>query len=297
MKYFIILVLLLLLAGIILLIIAVKGARKLHISKVILRPSKTRDNDLSHFEKIKECYIPDIDIQSLQKDGKHRLIFFSDLHAEYCFLPVENFCKILDDICSRTSVDALVFGGDIQSNAEGYEKGKTYMNSLSEKCKSLNIPFIGVTGNHDTRISEEQVRACGFKVLSGDYIDMGDYLISGIDDSGRLNRIWYPNPLPHCDKRHILLSHNPDWILEAAGRKELESVDHMLSGHIHGGQIKLPFNLENLAIRKDLLPKRKVIEGVFDAGGVSFFISRGLGCVLLPLRLFSDPEISIVELE
>ena len=59
----------------------------------------------------------------------------------------------------------------------------------------------------------------------------------------------------------------------------------------------MPFNFENVAIRKDILPKRKVIKGVFDGAGVSFFISKGLGCVLVPFRFLAKPEITIVEIE
>ena len=60
---------------------------------------------------------------------------------------------------------------------------------------------------------------------------------------------------------------------------------------------KKPFNFENIAIRQDALPKRKIIKGVYDGAGMTFFISRGLGCVRLPLRFLADPEITVIELE
>ena len=297
MKYFIIILSLLFLIALICLIIAIIGARSFHLSTARLTRSKTSKNDTDDIRKLKENYTRDITPEALKKDGKKRLIFFSDLHAEYCFMPREKFCDLIGQIASKTDIDAVVFGGDICNKAHNAKVGIEYMQAIAAKCKESDIPFLGVTGNHDVGLTPEQIASCGFTDLRGTFCDMGDYIISGINDSGRENRVWASNPITEPAKRHILVSHNPDWLLEAAKTGDLKGIDHMLSGHIHGGQIRLPFNIENLAIRKDLLPKRRIIDGVFDGAGMTFFISRGLGCVLLPFRFFADPEITIVEFD
>lgn len=297
MKYFIIIFSLLFAVALICLVIAIAGARSFHLSLARLTRSKTSKDDTDDIRKLKTFYTRDIALSALKKDGKRRFIFFSDLHAEYCFMSKERFCDLIGEIASRTDIDAVVFGGDICNKPQDAKTGIEYMKAIAAKCKESDIPFLGVTGNHDVGLTDEQISSCGFTDLRGTFCDMGDYIISGIDDSGRDDRVWYPNPVKEPGKRHILVSHNPDWLLEAAKTGDLNGIDHMLSGHIHGGQIRLPFNIENLAIRKDLLPKRKIIDGVFDGAGMTFFISRGLGCVLLPLRFFADPEISIIELD
>ena len=91
----------------------------------------------------------------------------------------------------------------------------------------------------------------------------------------------------------MLAIHNPDSILHF---KEGDHVDFMLSGHFHAGQIKMPFRLEFLVLRSDKLPQQKVIEGVFEHNGTTMFITRGVGCNKLPLRLGAYPEVSVVEI-
>lgn len=71
----------------------------------------------------------------------------------------------------------------------------------------------------------------------------------------------------------------------------------MISGHVHGGQIRLPFGIENKIFRKDALPKKNVVKGVFDGAGIKFFISKGIGCIMVPFRFLSRPEMTFIEIE
>lgn len=298
MKYFIIIIILLLLAYITVTVISMIGAKKFHISFAKLQKAKSPKGGAADFTKDKTVYRKDIRTEDLSENGKSHFVFFSDLHAEYCFMPPERFCAIIDDISSRIKIDAVIFGGDIANKKETDHIGIDYLQKIAAHLQEKGIAFIGTTGNHDTILSEEQVASCGFIDLRKENFETDSYIITAVNDSGRHNRIWdHTRITEDPGKRHILVSHNPDWILTAIERNELKHIDHMLSGHIHGGQFRLPFNLENLAIRKDILPKRRVIDGVFDGAGITFFISRGLGCVLVPFRFFADPEITILELD
>ena len=87
----------------------------------------------------------------------------------------------------------------------------------------------------------------------------------------------------------ILLSHTPDkapWAAEAG-------VDFQLSGHTHGGQIRIPF-FGAPVLRSGL--GRKYSSGLFDFNGTQLYINRGIGTVLMPLRLFCRPEITVFEI-
>lgn len=79
----------------------------------------------------------------------------------------------------------------------------------------------------------------------------------------------------------ILLSHNPDALFAAAER----SVALVLSGHTHGGQIRIP-GLPVL-IR---MSRYRLDEGRYRAGATELVVSRGLGAVGLPVRLACAPE-------
>ena len=87
----------------------------------------------------------------------------------------------------------------------------------------------------------------------------------------------------------ILLSHSPDIIQEAAAR----TIPLLLSGHLHGGQVVIPFAGPVVGMSKY---GTRFAWGHFQAGSTQLIVSRGLGEEAIPLRLFSPPEIVLVTL-
>jgi len=86
----------------------------------------------------------------------------------------------------------------------------------------------------------------------------------------------------------IVMAHEPDILPEIAGYK----ADLMLSGHTHGGQVRLPF------LPPMVLPDygKKYVEGLFRYGPTQLYVNRGIGTVGLPLRLNCPPEITVLTL-
>lgn len=229
-----------------------------------------------------------------------RLLFFSDLHAEFCFIPKEKVEAIIREEAGGKGLDAVIFGGDIINNPKKYKVGADYLTHISNVCKELSIPFEGVTGNHDVQIPANGIKECSFHNISGGYTilksrrDGSDIAISGINDSGRKHRVWYELPsIPEGCSKNIVIAHNPDQILHI---DDCSKVDYMISGHIHGGQIRTPFKIEFTSLRKDILPKYDVIAGTYRINGITLFISKGIGCVRLPMRLKATPEVNIIEI-
>lgn len=72
------------------------------------------------------------------------------------------------------------------------------------------------------------------------------------------------------------------------------NADLVLSGHAHGGQIRLPFIGGLIAPDQGFFPK--YYQGMHDYLDTSVVISRGLGRSILPLRLFNRPEIVVITL-
>lgn len=91
----------------------------------------------------------------------------------------------------------------------------------------------------------------------------------------------------------LLLSHNPDVAEDARLSHPRHRVDLMLSGHTHGGQIRIPI------LGSPVVPSRygqKYAQGLVQGPSCPVFISRGVGMTLLPLRLACPPEIAVIEL-
>jgi predicted MPP superfamily phosphohydrolase len=87
----------------------------------------------------------------------------------------------------------------------------------------------------------------------------------------------------------VLLSHSPDIVEEAAGR----GVPLMLSGHLHGGQIVVPFAGPALGMSRF---GTRFAWGSWRVGPTQLIVSRGLGEEALPIRLFCPPEIVLLTL-
>lgn len=91
----------------------------------------------------------------------------------------------------------------------------------------------------------------------------------------------------------LLLSHNPDFAETATARRSPHRVDLMLSGHTHGGQVRLPGG------RSLISPSRhgtKYDQGFVDGPRFRVFVSTGVGTTILPVRLLVRPEIVLFRL-
>lgn len=91
----------------------------------------------------------------------------------------------------------------------------------------------------------------------------------------------------------ILLGHEPDFADTVV--RENGTVDLMLAGHTHGGQVRIPF------LPAILLPAmgEKYVEDLHQVGssGMQVYVNRGLGCMHLPFRFNCPPELTLLTLQ
>ncbi|MGN0506687.1 MAG: metallophosphoesterase [Lachnospiraceae bacterium] len=88
---------------------------------------------------------------------------------------------------------------------------------------------------------------------------------------------------------HILLAHHPEY--DKMYKKY--APDLILSGHLHGGLIRLPF-IGGLVSPRYRFPKKD--SGFYLSGNSTLFISRGLGSHTIPLRVFNRTEMTLLTL-
>jgi predicted MPP superfamily phosphohydrolase len=90
----------------------------------------------------------------------------------------------------------------------------------------------------------------------------------------------------------ILLAHEPDYATHVVKHG---GVDLMLSGHTHGGQIRLPF----IGTPRPMLAKggRRFVHGHFNVGPMQLYVNRGIGTVKVPVRILCPPELTLITLQ
>ncbi|HYQ97029.1 MAG TPA: hypothetical protein VEO92_01570, partial [Candidatus Nitrosocosmicus sp.] len=114
----------------------------------------------------------------------------------------------------------------------------------------------------------------------------GSFVLGGIDDL-ILGKPDWACMMSELGAPHLLLAHNPDHFYDAAG----QGVTLVVSGHTHGGQIRLPHGPPIIRQSRFCLD-----EGVYSFQSSLLVVTRGLGSILLPWRWGADPEAVMIEI-
>ena len=170
-------------------------------------------------------------------------------------------------------------------------------------------PCYYVTGNHEARIPEYDdlksgLTGLGIVVLEDERLEiqrLGEKIaVIGVNDPSfetnylfgdaaavlRLKLQEYKNE----DTYTVLLSHRPE-LLETCAQC---GVDLVLSGHAHGGQVRIPFVGGLVAPNQGLFPKYDA--GMFMKENTTMIVSRGIGNSIIPIRVNNRPEVILIEL-
>ncbi len=163
-------------------------------------------------------------------------------------------------------------------------------------------PCYYIPGNHESRIDEypafrDQLTALGVTVLENESMSLSagadtitlaglkDPDFSDTDITAAMAEVYDPESFA------LLLSHRP----ELFDSYVQQGFDLVLSGHAHGGQIRLPFIGGLFAPGQGLFPEYD--SGLYQDGTTSMVVSRGIGNSLFPLRVANRPEIVLIELK
>jgi predicted MPP superfamily phosphohydrolase len=196
----------------------------------------------------------------------------------------------------REEPDLIALTGDFAADdAPGFGDVLGALDCLRAPCGVYAVP-----GNHDYIVGIEtwhrQVRAHPVvRDLTNDarMIEVGDarLCVAGVDDFTRGAPTLDALPTPEERDFTLLLAHDPDQAERA--RRGYDAVDLIVSGHTHGGQVRLPFvgAVKNPAERDDLYE-----EGLRRRPWTQVYVSRGVGTVRLPIRFLCRPEVAILEL-
>lgn len=218
-----------------------------------------------------------------------KIIHLSDTHHSP-FTGLEHIARAVK-IANRLKPDIFLLTGDYVSHE------REYIAPVAAVLGGLKARY-GVhacLGNHDhwtdAGLVTHLFRGEGINVLVNEGFRFeargASFWIAGVDDY-MVGKTDVPAALlgSYPDEMKLLLAHNPIIFREAARY----GVDLTLSGHTHGGQIKIRDE------EKRILPKRKLKAGLHTRRNSQVYITRGIGTVVVPMRYQCPPEISLLEL-
>nr|WP_039806704.1 metallophosphoesterase [Jeotgalibacillus malaysiensis] len=223
-----------------------------------------------------------------------KVVHLSDLHNKSFG---QNQQKLVDKV-KESEPDIIVITGDIIDERRYDEEPAL---TLAEEMVQL-APVYYVSGNHEMRSGKyDGLIDIGINVLTNEttLISNNDASIqlAVIEDPSPSNAITVENNLQQTFKEAensqftLLLAHRPEWF---SLYREYQP-DLILSGHAHGGQIRLPLIGGLVAPNQGLFPE--YTSGIHEVDGSSLIVSRGLGNSLFPFRVFNRPEIVEVVLK
>ena len=234
---------------------------------------------------------------------KHHYVVLSDLHNKSYGKKNERLLKAID----RLAPEAILIAGDMLTSKpeKSYEVARNLLEQLAKK-----YPIYYGMGNHETRLFlypevygdmgenyESDLNKMQVTFIRNESRECEDNIrITGLD----MARIYYKrfkkvpmesDYLPQTlgksvtDKYEILLAHNPDYFEEYAEW----GADLVLSGHVHGGMMRLPFFGGVVSPAFKFFPKYD--GGLFKQGESIMILSRGLGMHTIPIRIFNPGEL------
>lgn len=237
-------------------------------------------------------------------DG-YKIVHISDLHSKE--FGKDN--KPLIEKITQEKPNIVVLTGDmVSANETDYTVFFSLVSELTQKYKVYFIP-----GNHEQALNpKEKSEIITYLEDRGvDVLDNEVAIIKSGDEEINLYGLWYSNKYysendeyildeeliselignADTDSYNILLSHNPRYFLTYVQW----GADLTLSGHVHGGMVRIPFVGAVFSPDEGFFPK-------YDAGlyteesGKSIVVSRGLGSGSRGFRLFNRPDLVVITL-
>jgi predicted MPP superfamily phosphohydrolase len=244
-----------------------------------------------------------LDSPLLVKHTSIKIILISDLHSTV-------FGKdqsLLLERIKKINPDLILLTGDIFDDVVPMGGTKLLLSGISG-----SVPIYYVTGNHEYwsyNIQEikNELRINGINILSDSYeninINGNEIILAGIEDP---DKKYYEVPeydqniimeetfrgLDEIKEYKILMAHRPENI-EIYCKY---SFDLVVSGHTHGGQVRIPYIMNGVyAPDQGFFPKYS--GGLYRHGNLTHSISRGLSVNPKLPRIFNPPELVVIVIE
>lgn len=216
-----------------------------------------------------------------------RIAHVSDLHNSHLW-------KQAVKQVEKAEPDIICITGDIvDSNRTDVDT------ALAFAAEAVKIaPCYYITGNHELVLetADYEKLISGLEALGVEVLDNEAVILERGDEQICLAGVaWgsmaYQGALSEYDGYIMLLAHGPEHFESYAQA----GYDLVLSGHVHGGQFRLPFIGGLYGPGQGLLPEYD--SGVYSSGATDMVVSRGIGNSVFPVRFNNRPEVILITLK
>lgn len=254
--------------------------------------------------------VTEYEIRSEKLTREIAWILLSDLHGKSYGKENEALFNKIDEIAP----DGILMAGDMitAERSSRYREAAVLLERLAGR-----YPVYYGFGNHEVHMREEpeiygdiygeyvkKLQDAGIEPLVNQAVDNPTYnlRILGLDIGKSCYRKFRKFPIeraylvsllgsPKADMFQILIAHNPDYFEEY----EAWGADLVVSGHVHGGLMRLPYLGGVISPKLTLFPQYD--SGVYTKGNCTMIVSRGLGTHTIPIRIFNPGELVVIRLK
>lgn len=246
------------------------------------------------------------ELHSPKISERQKIVLISDLHNKCYGKDNEEVIKRITNL----KPDLILIAGDLLT-ARPKKTADTAL-SFAKQISHLCPVFYGL-GNHEYRVQlypedysisgyAEAIKEMGIVLLDNERIDTKNNLnIAGLS----INKTYYKRFEKHVMEKtyideeigickensfQILIAHNPEYFDAYADW----GADLTVSGHVHGGIMRLPILGGVISPRLSLFPRYD--GGLFFKNNKAMIVSRGMGMHTLPIRIFNPGELVVIEL-
>lgn len=251
--------------------------------------------------------IKEYEITSAKLKKNETLVMISDLHSKSFGKQNEKLKAAVEKIAP----DKILMAGDIYTAAKS-ENGKVAEDLVCSLAKKYPVYYGNGNHEHAMRIYADVfgevyekyaqvIKQAGVRYLVNEKAEIPENNMSiyGAEIArpyfAKLKRTsmeeTYLGELlgrPEKKRFNILIAHNPDYFENYAAW----GADLVVSGHVHGGLMKLPFVGGVISPSLRLFPHYD--GGRFEKDGCVMILGRGMGCHTLPIRIFNPGELVVI---
>lgn len=241
----------------------------------------------------------------------YRFVVMSDLHSNVYGIDLHEVNRII----KAEKPDAILMAGDMFNGAVKDDPIQVlkYIKTLAG-----HYPVFFANGNHEYRMKldtetfddryyviRNYLSEAGVVFLEDETITLekenASILLSGVEidsvfykktDTPKMGKSLIDHHLGNCHREYynVLLAHNPAFFKRYAGW----GADLVVSGHVHGGTVRLPGVGGLMSTNIELFPEYD--SGMYNHRDSMMMVSRGMGAHTINIRVNNNPEVVILNI-